>query len=330
MSLELPPPSIRPARLGDAEGIGRVQAASRHATYRGIMSDAALALITVEERTRWWTRALESYNHDWFVFVVEASNQIVGFSCTGPAGLGAGSTVAKYDLYFLYLLPGWERRGFGRQLVERTFRDLRQRGIPDVQILCLRGTTAYLFYEALGGRLVEEGQHTDDDGTILPHRIYHYDLREEMQTLDCAFCAISRGDLPAVTVHSDEWVVAFMDKNPINPGHVLVIPRAHVEHIQDLPEEAYLCLMAVARRIAKAANLVYRPPKMGFAVAGFDVPHAHLHIVPLHDYDDLTSGKYLKAGRLHRAGESGADKPRSEDLAAEADKIRVSLRLPSK
>jgi GNAT superfamily N-acetyltransferase len=178
MSLELPPPSIRSARIGDAEGIGRVQAASRHATYRGIMSDAALALITVEERTKWWTRALESYNQDWFVFVVEASNQIVGFSCTGPAGLGAGSTMAKYDLYFLYLLPGWERRGFGRQLVERTFGDLRQRGIPDVQILCLRGTNAYLFYEALGGRLVEEGQHVDDDGTILPHLIYHYDLRD--------------------------------------------------------------------------------------------------------------------------------------------------------
>lgn len=174
-----PSGAIRPARPGDAEGIGRVQAASRHATYRGIMSDASLARITVEERTQWWTRALEVYDHDWLVFVVEVSGRIVGFSCTGPVGFGAGSTVATYDLYFLYLLPGWERRGLGRELVERTFSALRQRGVPDVQVLCLRGTNAYLFYEALGGRLVEEGQHVDDDGTILPHRIYHYDLHDD-------------------------------------------------------------------------------------------------------------------------------------------------------
>lgn len=169
--------TIRSARRDDAEGIGRVQAESRHATYRGIMSDAALAKITVEERTRWWTRALKSYDDNWFVFVVEVSDQIVGFSCTGPAGFGAGSTIAEYDFYFLYLLPGWERRGLGRELVERTFSALRERAVPDVQILCLRGTQAYLFYEAVGGQLVEEGHHADDDGTLLPHRIYHYDLR---------------------------------------------------------------------------------------------------------------------------------------------------------
>jgi GNAT superfamily N-acetyltransferase len=172
-----PSGAIRPARIGDAEGIGRVQAESRHATYRGIMSDAALANITVEERTRWWTRALEVYDDKWFVFVVEENDQIVGFSCTGPAGLGAASTIAEYDLYFLYLLPGWERRGLGRALVERTFSGLRERGVPDIQILCLRGTTAYLFYEALGGQLAEEAHHADDDGTLLPHRIYYYDLR---------------------------------------------------------------------------------------------------------------------------------------------------------
>jgi GNAT superfamily N-acetyltransferase len=175
-------PQIRSARREDAEGIGRVQAESRHATYRGIMSDASLAKITVEERTRWWARALESYDDRWFVFVVEVSDRIVGFSCTGPAGLGASSTIAAYDLYFLYLLPGWERRGLGRALIERTFSSLRERGIPDVQILCLRGTEAYLFYEALGGRLAEEGHHADDDGTPLPHRIYHYDLRPTIST----------------------------------------------------------------------------------------------------------------------------------------------------
>jgi histidine triad (HIT) family protein len=146
-----------------------------------------------------------------------------------------------------------------------------------------------------------------------------------MQMADCPFCAIAAGELAAEVVYRDESVVAFMDKNPINPGHVLVIPRAHVEHIQELPEDAYLSVMAVARRIAQAANLVYGPPKMGFAVAGFDVPHAHLHVVPLHDYHDLTSGRYLQSGEPHRAGESGAPKPPPGELAAEAGKIRSSL-----
>jgi GNAT superfamily N-acetyltransferase len=168
---------VRPARLDDAEGIGRVHARSQHATYRGIVSDETLAGITVEERSRWWTRALESHNEKWLDLVIEVGSEIVGFSCTGPAGLGAGSTVAAYDLYCLYMSPDSERRGFGRALIERTFSWLRERNVPDIQVLVLRGTPAYLFYEAVGGRLVEEGQHTDDDGTVLPHRIYHYDLR---------------------------------------------------------------------------------------------------------------------------------------------------------
>jgi GNAT superfamily N-acetyltransferase len=172
------PPTIRPARLEDAEGIGRVHARSQHATYRGIVSDAYLARITVEERSCWWARALESHNANWLDLVVEVGGEVVGFSCTGPVGLGMGATVAAYNLYCLYMSPDCQRRGYGRALLERTFSWLRERNVPDIQVLVLRGTPAFLFYEAVGGRLVEEGQHTDDDGTVLPHRIYHYDLRD--------------------------------------------------------------------------------------------------------------------------------------------------------
>jgi GNAT superfamily N-acetyltransferase len=173
------PPTIRQARLDDAEGIGRVHSRSQHATYRGIVSDAHLARTTVEERSRWWTLALASHDGkpNWLDLVVEVGGEIVGFSCTGPVGRGAGSTVAAYDLYCLYVAPEWLRRGFGRALLERTFAWLRDRNVPDIQVLVLRGTQAYRFYEAMGGRLVEEGHHADDDGMMLPHRIYHYDLR---------------------------------------------------------------------------------------------------------------------------------------------------------
>ena len=170
------PPTIRQARLDDAGGIGSVHARSQHATYRGIVSDAFLARVTVDERSSWWTRALARHNANWLDLVVEVDGESVGFSCTGPVGLGFGSTVAAYNLYCLYVSPDCLRRGFGRALLERTFSWLRERNVPDIQVLVLRGTPAYLFYEAVGGRLVEEGQHADDDGTVLAHRIYHYDL----------------------------------------------------------------------------------------------------------------------------------------------------------
>ena len=142
---------------------------------------------------------------------------------------------------------------------------------------------------------------------------------------DCPFCRIVGGETEAVLVYSNNAVVAFMDKNPINPGHVLIVPREHVEHVQDLAEGTYVDLMKAARRIAQAANKVYAPRKVGFAVAGFDVPHAHLHVVPLHDYHDLTSARYLNNGKLHQAGEAGHPKPTSDQLASAASKIRSGL-----
>lgn len=179
MSEQQHPTSIRAARQDDAPGIGRVHARSRHATYRGIMSEAALAHITEAERTDWWTRALTSYDDRWLTLVVEADEEIVGFACTGPTGFGEAEPVAPYDLYFLYLAPGWERRGLGRELVGQTFAWLRARQVAAVQLLCLADTGTHRFYEALGGRLVEEGQHDDGEGTMLRHRVYVYDLSRD-------------------------------------------------------------------------------------------------------------------------------------------------------
>ena len=168
-------PAIRRAKREDAAGIGRVHARSQHATYRGIVSPESLSKVTPEERARWWTRALTSHDENWLNLVAEVGGEIVGFSCTGPAGLSEGSTVAAYDLYCLYLAPEWERRGIGARLTSRTFAWLRQRGVVDVQVLCLAATDARLFYEAMGGFLVEEAEH-EDGGLMLAHRIYRYEL----------------------------------------------------------------------------------------------------------------------------------------------------------
>jgi histidine triad (HIT) family protein len=119
---------------------------------------------------------------------------------------------------------------------------------------------------------------------------------------DCVFCSIVAGTIQAANVYQDEDVFAFMDANPINPGHVLVIPRSHLPDIQELDDQVFSHLMLVGKKIARALNSIYSPKKVGFAVAGFDIPHAHLHIVPLHDYHDLTSRRYLDKSILKPPG----------------------------
>lgn len=139
---------------------------------------------------------------------------------------------------------------------------------------------------------------------------------------ECVFCTIARRATPAVIVYEDSSVIAFMDKNPINPGHVLVVPKLHEENFQDLTEGIYLKVAMAAKNIAKAVNAAYSPKKVGFAVAGFDVRHAHMHVIPLHDYHDLTSKHYLQHDEYHRAGEGAHEKPTPEELEREAYRIK--------
>ncbi len=110
---------------------------------------------------------------------------------------------------------------------------------------------------------------------------------------DCIFCRVVAGSLPSVKICEDESAVAFMDIRPIQPGHVLVVPREHAEAVFDLPDAAYDAVMRMARRVGKAIQSEYSPPKVGLAVIGFDVAHAHVHVLPLLTIRDLTSGALL-------------------------------------
>ena len=103
--------------------------------------------------------------------------------------------------------------------------------------------------------------------------------------MNCVFCRIAAGVHPAEIVYQDERVIAFLDINPLNPAHTLVIPKAHVERLSDLPAELTGPLLTAAARVAKAAqealgaagvNLVLNDGR----AAGQAVPHLHLHVVP--------------------------------------------------
>lgn len=132
----------------------------------------------------------------------------------------------------------------------------------------------------------------------------------------CPFCQIIRGHAPAHVVYEDDATCAFLDRRPINSGHVLVIPRLHVADFYALEDDVYGRLMRTVKRIAAAVNALTRPRKVGLVVAGFDVPHTHVHVVPMHDYHDITSRAYLSGERAT---------PTEAELARTADGVRAAL-----
>ncbi len=100
---------------------------------------------------------------------------------------------------------------------------------------------------------------------------------------DSIFTKIINGDIPARIIYRDNEVVAFLDVNPLSNGHTLVVPRRQIDSLWDLPDQSYCHLWTVARRIATHMKTVLKPERVGIIVEGFDVPHAHIHLVPLYD-----------------------------------------------
>lgn len=92
------------------------------------------------------------------------------------------------------------------------------------------------------------------------------------------FSRIIAGDLPARFVWSDEHVVAFLSINPVGPGHTLVVSRLEVDQWTDAPPALVAHLTTVAHAVGVAISAVWAPPRLGMMVAGFEVPHLHLHV----------------------------------------------------
>jgi histidine triad (HIT) family protein len=101
------------------------------------------------------------------------------------------------------------------------------------------------------------------------------------------FSKIVSGDIPAFKVAEDENYVAFLDIFPLAKGHVLVIPKKETDYIFDLDSEEYLGLFSFAKKVAKAMDKIISCERIGVAVIGLEVPHAHIHLVPVHDVSDI-------------------------------------------
>jgi histidine triad (HIT) family protein len=101
------------------------------------------------------------------------------------------------------------------------------------------------------------------------------------------FTRIIRGELPARFVWQDPQCVAFLSIAPLRPGHTLVVPRLEVDHWLDADPELLSHLMATAQIIGRAQMAAFRPTRVGLIIAGLEVPHLHLHAVPIRGMQDL-------------------------------------------
>ncbi len=108
------------------------------------------------------------------------------------------------------------------------------------------------------------------------------------------FSKIVAGEIPCYKVAETENCFAFLDINPVAKGHVLCIPKQEVDYIFDLDEKSYCELQAFARRVAKSIKKVCPCTKVGMAVLGLEVPHAHIHLIPLQTEGDMNFRNHVK------------------------------------
>ena len=101
------------------------------------------------------------------------------------------------------------------------------------------------------------------------------------------FSKIVSGDIPAYKVAEDEHHLAFLDIFPLAKGHVLVIPKKETDYIFDITSDKYLELWKFAQKVAKGMHKVIACERIGVAVIGLEVPHAHIHLVPLNNISDI-------------------------------------------
>ena len=129
------------------------------------------------------------------------------------------------------------------------------------------------------------------------------------------FTRIINREIPGQIVAEDERFIAFLDIMPLVTGHTLVVPKQEVDHLFDLEPDTLADLMVFARRVAAGVRRAVPCKRIGLSVIGLEVPHAHVHLVPLNQVDDIN----FTRPKLN---------PSPEELAEVADRIRQALQQP--
>jgi histidine triad (HIT) family protein len=127
------------------------------------------------------------------------------------------------------------------------------------------------------------------------------------------FTKILAGEIPAHKILENNEYLAFLDIRPVNPGHTLVIPKKEIDYIFDIEDDLLKGLVVFAKKVARAVGKTIPCKKVGVMVAGLEVPHAHIHLIPI--IESLTELNFARAKSMPQ-----------EELAAIAAKIRANLK----
>ena len=125
------------------------------------------------------------------------------------------------------------------------------------------------------------------------------------------FTRIINGEIPSYKIDEDEHCYAFLDINPNAVGHTLCVPKKEVDKLFDLDQEIYMYLMQFSKRIAVALEQAVPCKRVGMAVVGLEVPHAHVHLIPIHQMIDMSFQTKVKM--------------QEEDFISLAKKIRSKI-----
>ncbi len=128
------------------------------------------------------------------------------------------------------------------------------------------------------------------------------------------FSKIVSGEIPSYKIAESELFYAFLDINPVTAGHTLVIPKIEVDYIFDIDSEEYKLLFAFAREVAKGIKSAIPCKRVGIAVIGLEVPHAHIHLIPINSESDLDFGRRV-------------ERPDSASMLKIAEAIRLKIEL---
>jgi histidine triad (HIT) family protein len=101
------------------------------------------------------------------------------------------------------------------------------------------------------------------------------------------FTKIINGEIPCYKIAEDARFFAFLDINPLNTGHTLVIPKLETDYVFDLDNETLTGLILFSKKIAAAIESVVKCKRIGVAIAGLEVPHVHIHLIPMNTMDDI-------------------------------------------
>ncbi|KKS40592.1 MAG: Histidine triad (HIT) protein [Candidatus Kuenenbacteria bacterium GW2011_GWA2_42_15] len=130
--------------------------------------------------------------------------------------------------------------------------------------------------------------------------------------MECVFCKIIKGEIPAAKIYEDEKIFAFLDINPVNAGHTLVVPKEHYQWLDDTPDELLVEVVLTAKRLLTAIRAAIAADYVAVNVIGVDVPHFHVHLIPRYFSDNFVNWP--------------ARKYREKEMEETAEKIQLYIK----